>query len=563
MEEVTNKWAKLKLSERAGCEVDLATPGVDQGLVLVGKFCTKRRVNLEAIGRALISVWRTKRDFEVSDLGENRVLMMFQEKEDLDRVLLQGLWSFDKYILLLHKLEVGESLQNLTFKDAAFWVQIHGLPTLSQTREAGLRIGRSLGKVVKVDVGDKGLSIGCYLRIRVTLDITQPLSRGRIVRLGGSEPQWVEFKYERLPVFCYLYGKLDHDEKECLVWMRSEGPIRAEEKQYGPWLRATHDRLQKPHVVLDQQSRESASLGRRGESSPDLNVQLRQQTEVADERCEPQRAAETNLERADVESRKMESECFKEKLTEGKEKPDFEEQLREIDAEISGIADTGCIIEQVRTTRDLVSEVQKSANQKDEKGGEDVLGCHAEKIFTEKELGGEFRMSESKKEDKAKGDILYSPRSGPQNIGLKGVVGQMAATGPMGLSNIQEQVMDIKGDQVGPNKSCVAEIESNNVNLGPNRGKSHAHASKLGEENVELALAKGRKKKNMREITCMEVEEEYAGVKRKTRTPPEERMENVEGRKKSKIDAEVEAFGKMLAMQLGSAAAAVQPRREQ
>ena len=61
-------------------------------------------------------------------------------------------------------------------------------------------------------------------------------------------------------------------------------------------------------------------MGRRGESSPDLNVQLRQQTEVADERCEPQRAAETNLERADVESRKMESECFKEKLIEGKEK---------------------------------------------------------------------------------------------------------------------------------------------------------------------------------------------------------------------------------------------------
>ena len=120
MEEVTNRWAKLKLSEREGCEVNLATPGVDQGLVLVGKFCTKWRVNLEAIGRALRSVWRTKRDFEVSDLGKNRVLLMFQEKEDLDRVLLQGPWSFDKYILLLHKLEVGESIQNLTFKDAAF-----------------------------------------------------------------------------------------------------------------------------------------------------------------------------------------------------------------------------------------------------------------------------------------------------------------------------------------------------------------------------------------------------------------------------------------------------------
>ena len=163
MDAITNKCANLKLSEREGSEVDLAPPEVDQGLVMVGKFCTKCRVNLEAVGRALRSVWRTKRDFEISDMGENRVLFLFQDKEDLDRVLLQGSWSFDKYILLLHKLEVGESVTSLSFHKVAFWVQIYGLPTLSQTKEAGLRIGGILGKVEKVDVGDKGFSLGCYL----------------------------------------------------------------------------------------------------------------------------------------------------------------------------------------------------------------------------------------------------------------------------------------------------------------------------------------------------------------------------------------------------------------
>ena len=172
MNAIINKCANLKLSEKEGSEVDLALLGVNQGLVLVGKFCTKRRVNLEAIGQALRSVWRTKRDFEVSDMGENKVLFLFQEKEDLDRILLRGSWSFDKYILLLHKLEVGESISSLTFHKAAFWIQIHGLPTLSQTREAGLHIGGILGKVEKVDVGDKGFSLGYYLRIRVTMDIS-------------------------------------------------------------------------------------------------------------------------------------------------------------------------------------------------------------------------------------------------------------------------------------------------------------------------------------------------------------------------------------------------------
>ena len=111
MEAITNKWANLKLSEKEGSEVDLALPRVDQGFVLARKFCTKWRVNLEAIGRAPRSMWRTKKDFEVSDTGENRVLLLFQEKDDLDRVLLQGPRSFDKYILL----EVGESISTLTF----------------------------------------------------------------------------------------------------------------------------------------------------------------------------------------------------------------------------------------------------------------------------------------------------------------------------------------------------------------------------------------------------------------------------------------------------------------
>ena len=200
MDAITTKCANIKLSEKERSEVDLAPPGVDQGLVIAGKFYTKRRVNLEAIGRALHSVWRTKQDFEVSDLGENRVLFSFQTKEDLGRVLLQGPWSFDKYILLLHKLKVGESISSLTFHEATFWVQIHGLPTLIQTREAGLSIGGILGKVEKVDVGDKGLNLGCYLRIRVTMDISQSLIWGRLVCMGGSNSRWVEFKYERYTI---------------------------------------------------------------------------------------------------------------------------------------------------------------------------------------------------------------------------------------------------------------------------------------------------------------------------------------------------------------------------
>lgn len=239
MDEITERCEGLRLSEREGSEIDLSSPAMETNCVLVGKFCTKRRVSLESVARVLKSVWRTEQNFEVCDLGNNKVLFHFMSKDDLDRVLLLSPWSFDKYLLILHNLKAGESVSKLPFDRVSFWVQIHGLPTLSQTKEVGIRIGESLGRVEKVDVEEKGFCRGGYLRILVSLDITLPLCRGRMVRMGGTEKLWVDFRYERLPIFCYWCGKVDHDERDCLLWIRSKETIRTEDKQFGPWLRAT------------------------------------------------------------------------------------------------------------------------------------------------------------------------------------------------------------------------------------------------------------------------------------------------------------------------------------
>ena len=55
----------------------------------------------------------------------------------------------------------------------------------------------------------------------------------------------------------------------------------------------------------------------------------------------------------------------------------------------------------------------------------------------------------------------------------------------------------------------------------------------------------------------MEVEEVDLGPKRKTWAPLEEIMKNAEVGKRPKLEEEVVAFGKLLATQMGSAAAMV------
>ena len=46
------------------------------------------------------------------------------------------------------------------------------------------------------------------------------------------------FKYERLPNLCYWCRCLDHDNKDCELWIQSKGSLQKNQQQYGPSIRA-------------------------------------------------------------------------------------------------------------------------------------------------------------------------------------------------------------------------------------------------------------------------------------------------------------------------------------
>ena len=47
------------------------------------------------------------------------------------------------------------------------------------------------------------------------MDVTKRLVWGKKITVGGGESRWVNFKYERLPNFCYQCGLLSHTLKDC------------------------------------------------------------------------------------------------------------------------------------------------------------------------------------------------------------------------------------------------------------------------------------------------------------------------------------------------------------
>lgn len=57
-----------------------------------------------------------------------------------------------------------------------------------------------------------------FMRVRVRLDVTKPLVRGKRIKIESFEWVWVRFGYEKLPDYCYYCGLFGHGHQECEEW---------------------------------------------------------------------------------------------------------------------------------------------------------------------------------------------------------------------------------------------------------------------------------------------------------------------------------------------------------
>ena len=65
-------------------------------------------------------------------------------------------------------------------------MQLHNIPLKNLNNETGEAIGRAIGTVIQVaDLEDNGAG-GEFLRARVAMDITKPLSRVSKLKSGGK-----------------------------------------------------------------------------------------------------------------------------------------------------------------------------------------------------------------------------------------------------------------------------------------------------------------------------------------------------------------------------------------
>nr|GMD19222.1 uncharacterized protein LOC109173053 [Ipomoea batatas]GME06899.1 uncharacterized protein LOC109173053 [Ipomoea batatas] len=117
---------------------------------------------------------------------------------------------------------------------------MHDLPLGFFSERAATAIGNFIGEFIRIDEESFKGWWKSFLRIRVRLNINKPLVSQMRVRKNGGDWSWINFRYERLPHFCFICGLIGHTEMFC------PKPIddlnSSSEKQFGAWLRAPNRR---------------------------------------------------------------------------------------------------------------------------------------------------------------------------------------------------------------------------------------------------------------------------------------------------------------------------------
>ncbi|KAF4349800.1 hypothetical protein F8388_001078 [Cannabis sativa] len=112
------------------------------------------------------------------------------------------------------------------------------LPFLSKSAMLAEALGNLIGEFLEVFDDSTNEGWGPFLRIRVKLCVTKPLPRGRMIKLPNIRDEfWIDFRYERLPVFCFECGRLGHPFEQCVSFMERMDNGNDDDLPFGPWMK--------------------------------------------------------------------------------------------------------------------------------------------------------------------------------------------------------------------------------------------------------------------------------------------------------------------------------------
>ncbi|KAK2646961.1 hypothetical protein Ddye_022156 [Dipteronia dyeriana] len=114
-------------------------------------------------------------------------------------------------------MPLNGDITSLGFNKVEFWIQVHKIPPICMSEEIGFFVGNLIGEVKEVDLATAKEDNSRFLRLRVTMLISEPLVRSlKIDLMGTGKINTILLRYERLQDYCFKCRRIVHCIRECL-----------------------------------------------------------------------------------------------------------------------------------------------------------------------------------------------------------------------------------------------------------------------------------------------------------------------------------------------------------
>lgn len=182
--------------------------------------------------------WNLGPNLEIHQLDKNIITYTFKDMRERNRILETGTWAIKGAILNLKPWSLNLPLGEVDFSICHFWVQIHNILPNRMNIDNITRIGNFIGQFCNLEDAPQ-LHRACkFVWVRAAVDTRYALIPGSYITREDDSKLWLQFKYEKLPDFCYHCGKLDHAEAACPEERTPTSQSPLSEGRYGSWLRA-------------------------------------------------------------------------------------------------------------------------------------------------------------------------------------------------------------------------------------------------------------------------------------------------------------------------------------
>jgi hypothetical protein len=202
---------------------------------LIGKILSNKTILKPVLYNTLQGIWGNPKGLVITEIEGGFFHITMDLEKDIQRALKGNPWMVRNSWFMVHLWDRQINPSNIDFQHAPAWIQIWGLPIHCKTVTMGKHLGSQLGKVEDAAIYDYPQKAR-IIKIKVCINIEEPIKPGMFIGNTRDEINWVDFRYENLPMFCFNCGLVGHNEDKCEnpTQFIPEGGVNPR----GPWLRS-------------------------------------------------------------------------------------------------------------------------------------------------------------------------------------------------------------------------------------------------------------------------------------------------------------------------------------